>query len=979
MHTPQKLVEQLQRVADQAQAASAAIYLPTPWEPAARALLLHVGGEAPLSELATQDAAEAFAAEVAETGHWAGHPAAADGIVASRSGDGVLIPVPLLTSLWAGAVAPGTATPRRRQSDGRGPSSTAGWVGLRFAPTPDGSAGPASRTNVLLAHSLASTVVSLYGLLTDPLTGLPGRNELHGALRLDLHRARRRRLPCALVLVNPIGLEWVNAQHGRRAGDAVVREVVQSLQSLLRRSDVLMRYGGAIFALPLGNVGAPAALLVAERVRNHIAARGFLNDSVRLRCAVGVVACEAAQADTLDPLDLLRRANEALAAARQQGGETAVVWHDAATSADAPATDRLFGIFTGRTDKDYRNMGLLWDVLQVLSSARGSTELAQHVVDRLRTLLRPERVGLFISDDAGARLLVGQHRGRDGEPVPLGAADVSEAERALMADAVASSEVRQGTVVLDAAAAPARELMGIAVPLVTDGRVLGTLLLVGTPEALDLDKTDLPVLTGVAAQLAVALDREYLAELHRVRAEHERRRLQAEVQDLRSALHQSQFVFQSTAMNDLLSRARRVAATDTTVLITGESGTGKERLAQTVHQLSARKPKPFVIVDCGAIPATLIDSELFGHERGAFTGAQQRSLGRLAQADGGTVLLDEIGELPLDVQSRLLRFVQEKTISMVGGTKARTVDVRIIAATNRRLEDEVRAGRFREDLFFRLNVVRLHIPPLRERPDDVRLLADHFARTFAAEQHKPISGFTPEAEARVLAHAWPGNVRELQNVILQAVVLTEGDRLGVADLSLPPVTGGLPADLPLPTPAPALSAGHSSHSASTPPTSAPIADGGREAWLALGAALDSEVRAAADAQPRASRPFGRWLAGDLVVIALEHANGSRARAAERLGLPLTTFARRLTQATAERAISTRPPTWPAVTDALAAVIQAAPAGALPLADRVDALLLDVVVAQVPRHLAFAATLVDLSTPTLKRRLAARALDPGTGP
>jgi diguanylate cyclase (GGDEF)-like protein len=296
MHTPQKLVEQLQRVADQAQAASAAIYLPTPWEPAARALLLHVGGEAPLSELATQDAAEAFAAEVAETGHWAGHPAAADGIVASRSGDGVLIPVPLLTSLWAGAVAPGTATPRRRQSDGRGPSSTAGWVGLRFAPTPDGSAGPASRTNVLLAHSLASTVVSLYGLLTDPLTGLPGRNELHGALRLDLHRARRRRLPCALVLVNPIGLEWVNAQHGRRAGDAVVREVVQSLQSLLRRSDVLMRYGGAIFALPLGNVGAPAALLVAERVRNHIAARGFLNDSVRLRCAVGVVACEAAQA-----------------------------------------------------------------------------------------------------------------------------------------------------------------------------------------------------------------------------------------------------------------------------------------------------------------------------------------------------------------------------------------------------------------------------------------------------------------------------------------------------------------------------------------------------------------------------------------------------------------------------------------------------------------------------------------------------------
>ena len=429
-------------------------------------------------------------------------------------------------------------------------------------------------------------------------------------------------------------------------------------------------------------------------------------------------------------------------------------------------------------------MGLLWDVLQVLSSARGSTELAEHVVERLRTLLGPERVGLFISDDAGPRLLVGKQRGRDGQPVPLGGSDISEAERALMAEAAAHAEARQGTVVLDSAAEPGRARLGIAVPLVTSGRVLGTLLLVGAPEALDLDKSDLPVLTGVAAQLAVALDREHLADLHRVRAEHERRRLQAEVQDLRSALQQSQFVFQSAAMTELLNRTRRVAATETTVLITGESGTGKERLAQTVHQLSARRGKPFVIVDCGAIPATLIDSELFGHERGAFTGAQQRSLGRLAQADGGTVLLDEIGELPLDVQSRLLRFVQEKTIAMVGGTRARTVDVRIIAATNRRLEDEVRAGRFREDLFYRLNVVRLHIPPLRERPEDVRLLAEHFARAFAAEQRKPIAGFTADAEQRVLAHAWPGNVRELQNVILQAVVLSEGDRLDVADLRL---------------------------------------------------------------------------------------------------------------------------------------------------------------------------------------------------
>jgi DNA-binding NtrC family response regulator len=496
---------------------------------------------------------------------------------------------------------------------------------------------------------------------------------------------------------------------------------------------------------------------------------------------------------------------------------------------------------------------------------------------------------------------------------------------------------------------------------------------VGTPEELDLDKSDLPVLTGVAAQLAVALDREHLADLNRVRAEHERRRLQAEVQDLRSALQQSQIVFQSSAMNDLISRARRVAATDTTVLITGESGTGKERLAQTVHQLSARRAKPFVIVDCGAIPATLIDSELFGHERGAFTGAQQRSLGRLAQADGGTVFLDEIGELPLDVQSRLLRFVQEKTISMVGGTRARTVDVRIIAATNRRLEDEVRAGRFRDDLFYRLNVVRLHIPPLRERPEDVRLLAEHFARTFAAEQRKPVSGFTPDAERQVLAHAWPGNVRELQNVILQAVVMSEGDRLAPADLGLPPAPPGddlaAAAMLGPPSTSP-------EHSPPALPESSTPAIGVTSAWDTFRARLDAAVTATVAAQPRASWPLGRWLAADLTLAAHDAAGGVRARAAERLGVPLSTYVRRWSQATADRAITTRPPSWDAVTAALADVVTSVDVHEGRLADRVDALLLDIVVGHVPAQLTYAASLLDLSPPTLKRRLAARAAPRG---
>ena len=378
-----------------------------------------------------------------------------------------------------------------------------------------------------------------------------------------------------------------------------------------------------------------------------------------------------------------------------------------------------------------------------------------------------------------------------------------------------------------------------------------------------------------------------------------------------------------------------------------------------------------MIVDCGAIPATLIDSELFGHERGAFTGAQQRSLGRLAQADGGTVFLDEIGELPLDVQSRLLRFVQEKTISMVGGTRARTVDVRIIAATNRRLEDEVRAGRFRDDLFYRLNVVRLHIPPLRERPEDVRLLAEHFTRTFAAEQRKLVTGFTAEAEQRVLAHTWPGNVRELQNVILQAVVLSDGDRLDVADLALPatPATDATPPASEVRAPA------APAPSVARPESSAPAA-GALPAWDALRARLDAEVVAAVRAEPRASWPLGRWVAADLTLAAHAAAAGVRVRAAERIGVPLSTYVRRLTHATAERAITTRPPSWEAVREALAAVVADLDSADGCLADRVDALLLDVVIHHVPAQLSYAASLLDLSTPTLKRRLTVRAASRG---
>ncbi len=264
---------------------------------------------------------------------------------------------------------------------------------------------------------------------------------------------------------------------------------------------------------------------------------------------------------------------------------------------------------------------------------------------------------------------------------------------------------------------------------------------------MSFEGSDRKFLDALASEMAVALDRVRLIERERERQREEKERLEAEVTDLRRVVHGSRLAYRSAAIESLLATARKVAHTDTTVLVTGESGTGKEMLASTLHELSGRHERAMVVVDCSAISPTLIESELFGHERGAFTGAHARKPGRFAQADGSTVFLDEIGDLPLDLQSKLLRFVQDKQFTPVGGVVAQTVDVRIIAATNVDLRAKVAEGQFRPDLFHRLNVVRLHVPPLRERREDIVHLAGIFLKQFAALYRRPAHHFTARAEA----------------------------------------------------------------------------------------------------------------------------------------------------------------------------------------------------------------------------------------
>lgn len=230
----------------------------------------------------------------------------------------------------------------------------------------------------------------------------------------------------------------------------------------------------------------------------------------------------------------------------------------------------------------------------------------------------------------------------------------------------------------------------------------------------------------------------------------------------------------SAPMQRIYRMAKQVASSRATVLISGESGTGKGELARALHQLSPRANAPFVTLHCAALAESLLESELFGHERGAFTGADKRRIGRFEQADGGTLFLDEIGEIPASTQVKLLRVLQEKTFERVGGNESIKVDVRLVAATNKDLASEVRERRFREDLYYRLNVVHLQMPPLRLRGQDVATLADHFLRKFARENHRQIDGLSAAARAKLLAHRWPGNVRELENAMERAVVFTEG-------------------------------------------------------------------------------------------------------------------------------------------------------------------------------------------------------------
>ena len=427
------------------------------------------------------------------------------------------------------------------------------------------------------------------------------------------------------------------------------------------------------------------------------------------------------------------------------------------------------------------NFSALYEVTQTIQGILEPRPLLDKVLEIAMTHLDAERGFLLLTSQAGKAFEVTAARnfGGDASPDTIAASSsvlkkvLETGEAVLSFDALADREFEASQSIVSQ---KIRSI--ICVPLKIREKVAGTVYLDSTKARGKFNDETLKFLSVFGHLAAIAL--ENARRYEQLREENERLRHEA----LPSALF-SDLIGTSRPWRSVLELVHRVVDTDVSVLITGESGTGKELIARAIHDNSPRKSRAFVALNCAAIPDQLLESELFGHTKGAFTGASAEKKGLVEVANGGTLFLDEISDLPQSLQTKLLRLLQEREIRRVGDTANRTVDVRILSATNKDLQKEMSAGRFRDDLYFRLNVVKVHLPPLRDRREDIPLLAIHFLRTASRVHKRTVTDLAPGAMKILLNHIWPGNVRELQNVIERAVVLSRGPELTEADLQLP--------------------------------------------------------------------------------------------------------------------------------------------------------------------------------------------------
>jgi Nif-specific regulatory protein len=421
-----------------------------------------------------------------------------------------------------------------------------------------------------------------------------------------------------------------------------------------------------------------------------------------------------------------------------------------------------------------RDLAALLRISTAINGIKKAEDLQSRVLEMLVDVMPVERAAFLLTGHNPDEFVSGVYR--EGA---TGSTDSFRISRTVVRQVLRDGVAVMGNDVLSDSSFHATESMVasrirslLCVPLMIFGSKLGVIYADTTNTEGRIDQQHLELLTAIASVAAVALEHARYVEW----LEGENQRLQEEINV------EHDMVGESPRMREVYQLVGRVAASDSTVLIFGESGTGKELVARAIHRNSKRSNRPFVAINCAALTESLLESELFGHEKGAFTGAFAQKKGKIEIADGGTVFLDEVGELALPLQAKLLRVLQQREFERVGGTRSIKVDIRLVAATNRNLEEAIKTGRFRQDLFYRLNVVSITMPPLRDRREDIPLLATYFVQKYTREANRPVVGISPETHTLLKRYDWPGNVRELQNALERAVVLGTSDRIRPEDL-----------------------------------------------------------------------------------------------------------------------------------------------------------------------------------------------------
>ena len=799
-----------------------------------------------------------------------------------------------------------------------------------------------------------------------------------------------------LLLINPDDFKAINKQYGRAVGDRVLISIGDELRKLLGPLAIVARYSAAHFASIL--IDEQLSQKTISELQKELCEIRYSEKSVKLHFRIGVFVYNNQGEQTSSAASLLLKAEEALAVTRLDDQESTCVWSERLAEQLNLENHYFRGVFRSSENRNYRNMRLLWNFSTQLASENDLNDQLEHFVNNLiehfdlafSSVYLLEQAADFVNNELLFDFKTGKDSYEKGSYEKGSYEKGSYGKGSYGNDSKGSKECVFLLKYQEELIAKCRDSLtrqiderksvekgeGVltrcfAFPIVFEKRFFGCLYLQTESAEFFIDDGDLILIESLLVQVASLIERVRLSKALEYHQQQHKLQLEHEVKTLRSALDYSSLVYCSKEMEQLLNKAQKVAGTDAPVLVFGETGTGKELIAQTIHALSPRCNKPFVVIDCSALPDGLIESELFGHERGAFTSAGIAKKGRVVDADGGTLVLDEVGELPLPVQSKLLRFVQEKQFTAVGSSRAQNVDVRIIAVTNRNLQHEVSVGQFREDLYFRLKVVEIEPPPLRRRKKDIPFLINHFLSKYSIQYGQPPKKLTTELKKLASDYLWPGNVRELKNSVLRAAILAEKDEISAADL-IPQL------------------AQHNSHispnrlnesqssldekvfgvESKSESLSSRSGDFSFEYITeALRKQLSQQVLDAIDARPIILVPFANWLEDDLIMIAFDIVDCISKQASKLLNIPDTTFRRKLKKARGLSANNLAPRTddWQQVRELLIKLVELAFKTDLAPIRVVNEILFDAVMTNIPENVAVASQLLAISEPTFRKR------------